>query len=89
MPTVDSPVPDVVHLLVRGMVDHRAWDSVSARLTAVSAVRDVELSLVRGLATIRLNSPCSSATLIAAVVAAGCDADVWTGDPPSSIGGPP
>jgi copper chaperone CopZ len=71
------------------MIDHRDWAAVYSRLAAVPAVMEVDLSLVRGLATIQLGASCPAATLIEAVRAAGCDAEVRTdGSPPRPGDGP-
>ena len=63
-------------LLVSGLVDNRARDRMVAALSAVSGVRDVQVSLFRSSASVVHLRSCGPGRLVGAIQAAGFDAVV-------------
>jgi copper chaperone CopZ len=58
-------------LLILGMRNNGCREAVTAALEAVHGVREVQVSLFRGLATVRHDNTCMHVDLVTAVVNAG------------------
>jgi len=70
----------VTLMRVDGMDGHAGWQDVYEALSRISGVKDIQLSLARGLAAVRHEAHCSPASLRGAIHASGHAARILSTD---------
>ena len=65
----------VTALHLHGLRDHCGWTRIYRSLVELDGVREVQLSLLRGLAVVRHDPRCDWPTLASTIESAGCSAE--------------